>query len=185
MTRGVILYGPPASGKDTITTALSQLDPAYQLFRRLKVGPGRQTGYRMTTTAHIDRLRAAGQIVWENSRYSATYVVDREGLNHALHDGTPIVHLGQSAARAAICAATPQTAWLVVSLWCPREVAAERLAARGAADIPDRLAAWDATENLRTPDLMIDTSEVTATNAAQIIHSRRQRHSLATLEPPC
>jgi predicted PilT family ATPase len=38
MRSGILLYGPPAAGKDTITTALAALDARYAPFRRLKVG---------------------------------------------------------------------------------------------------------------------------------------------------
>ena len=36
MNIGVILYGPPAAGKDTITGELLALDPRYRQFSRLK-----------------------------------------------------------------------------------------------------------------------------------------------------
>jgi ATP-dependent 26S proteasome regulatory subunit len=36
---GVILYGPPGAGKDTITAELSRLRPEFTLFQRLKAGP--------------------------------------------------------------------------------------------------------------------------------------------------
>lgn len=45
----VMLYGPPAAGKDTVTEALIRLDRSYRLYQRLKVGAGRTDGYRMTT----------------------------------------------------------------------------------------------------------------------------------------
>jgi len=36
---GVLLYGPPAAGKDTVSAALIAVDARYVLFERLKVGP--------------------------------------------------------------------------------------------------------------------------------------------------
>ncbi len=89
MTRGLILYGPPASGKDTITHALAELDPTISLFRRLKAGPGRTGTYRMTTEPEISHLRAAGDVIWENSRYDAVYVIDRPGLTDASPSAPP------------------------------------------------------------------------------------------------
>lgn len=74
---GMILYGPPAAGKDTITAALRQLDPRYVLFQRIKAGPGRSTGYRMADADALDALRAAGDVIYEHQRYGATYVIDR------------------------------------------------------------------------------------------------------------
>jgi chloramphenicol 3-O-phosphotransferase len=64
----------------------------------------------------------------------------------------------------------------------PPEVAAERLAARGAVDVPDRLTAWDATETLGALDLNIDISQITPTGAARIIHSWRQGRGPAMLD---
>ncbi|MGH3686136.1 MAG: hypothetical protein ACRDRU_06545 [Pseudonocardiaceae bacterium] len=76
----VILYGPPAAGKDTVTNALTWLDSSYQLYQRLKVGAGRTAGYRRTTLSHVDALRSAGCVIWETRRYGALYVIDRASL---------------------------------------------------------------------------------------------------------
>lgn len=50
---GVILYGPPGAGKDTVTAELVQQDPSYALFERLKAGPGRTpaTGSHRSSTS--------------------------------------------------------------------------------------------------------------------------------------
>jgi guanylate kinase len=77
----VVLYGPPASGKNVITEALSQSSPRYILFEKFKVGAGRQAGYRLTTTADIDRMRGLGLILYANERYGNTYAVDRPSLD--------------------------------------------------------------------------------------------------------
>lgn len=37
-------------------------------------------GYRAATVHHLDELRAAGQLLWENTRYGATYAIDRDEL---------------------------------------------------------------------------------------------------------
>ncbi|TQS03808.1 guanylate kinase, partial [Microbispora hainanensis] len=42
---GVVLYGPPASGKNTITAAMHRHDPRFRLLPKLKVGAGRADGY--------------------------------------------------------------------------------------------------------------------------------------------
>ncbi|MEU4118917.1 HAD-IA family hydrolase [Kitasatospora sp. NPDC028055] len=144
--RGVILYGPPASGKDTVTGALTTLDPIFALFSRVKVGPGRSTGYRMGTPELLAQLRAtAGAVVYENSRYDSTYVTDRAGLDAAVEAGVPVMHLGQVDGVRAVLDSYPAD-WLTVLLWCPRESTAERSAGRGDTDTSARLAAWDATQ---------------------------------------
>lgn len=163
----VILYGPPAAGKDTVTAAL----PApYALYRRLKVGPGRTAGYRMGTADDLAALHANGQVIYENRRYSSVYVVDGPELDLMLADGlVPVLHLGQPEAVSAITAARPDVHWTVVELWCPRGIAAQRIVGRGTGDITARLAAWDDTQHLAAADLRIDTSEIPPADAARQI----------------
>jgi guanylate kinase len=98
----VMLYGPPAAGKNTATEALVRLDDSYQIYERLKVGAGRTAGYRMTTLSHVDALRSAGSLVWETRRYDALYVVDRTSLTDMLEVCIPVVHLGQAEAVKAV-----------------------------------------------------------------------------------
>lgn len=173
--RGVILYGPPAAGKDTVTTALHELDSGYKLFRRLKAGSGRTSGYRMTDEATLDMLHRRGEVVWENRRYGARYVIDGPSLVQKLHDGIPIVHLGQREAVAAVTRAVPDARWLVVSLWCPRKVAEQRIIARKTGDTTERLSAWDATETLTEADLTLNTDDLTPRLAAERIHRHVMR----------
>jgi guanylate kinase len=170
MTHGVILYGPPAAGKDTITRALRDLDDSYVLFPRLKIGEGRTAGYRMTTPEAVDQLRADGEIVWENCRYGACYIVDMPSLELGLREHVPVVHLGQSAGIDAVTRATPAARWLRVYLWCPRDVAAQRIKARRTGDSDERLRAWDETEPLSAFDLKVDTATVHPEAAAAAIH---------------
>lgn len=165
MSLGVILYGPPAAGKDTVTTELIVRNPRYRQFRRLKLGEGRTAGYRMSTPQEIAELRASDDIVWENHRYGAAYYVDRSFLARELSHAWPILHLGQTLAVSAIRRAFPDTEWLVVYLWCPREVAERRVIERGTGGVGERMAAWDATERL-SEALFLDTANVSATDAA-------------------
>ncbi|MFE9653658.1 kinase [Micromonospora sp. NPDC006431] len=167
--QGVILYGPPASGKDTITAALHQLDSRYQQFRRLKARPGRTEGYRMISEAQLAALRASGSVVWENQRYGALYVVDAPGLRQQLDEAVPVVHLGQVEAIDAIRRAFPETRWTVVALTCPRDVAQERIVRRATGDTLQRLRAWDETPAARTADLTIDTSQTPPDRAAKLV----------------
>ncbi|AEY94202.1 putative guanylate kinase (plasmid) [Streptomyces hygroscopicus subsp. jinggangensis 5008] len=166
--QGVILYGPPASGKDTVTTALSELDSKYAQFARLKVGTGKSAGYRMGTAEHLEELEAAGNIVYANARYGNTYAIDRPGVEAAFAAGVPVVHLGQVDGIRALVGGY-RADWSVVLLWCPREVTEKRSAERGDSDTVARLAAWDATcEDLDAhPDMVWDLTVDTTASAPQ------------------
>lgn len=140
----VILYGPPAAGKDTITQALTRLDTRYVAYQRMKIGSGNAAGYRLASPAALTRLRASGDILYQNERYGNIYVVDRPHLTAMFDAGhTPILHLGQVAGIRAITAYPAR--WITVLLWCSRETTAQRARARGSTDIDARLNAWDET----------------------------------------
>lgn len=174
---GVILYGPPAAGKDAVTEALVELDENYCFYQRLKVGAGRTSGYRMTTLEHIDALRRAGDVIWENRRYDALYVVDRASLVELLNVCVPVLHLGQIQAVQAVTEAMPGTQWVIVGLWCPRDVAARRLAERGTGDTVTRLRAWDETPLLPSAHLTINTAGIDPAGVAGTVHRCVQRTS--------
>lgn len=167
MRWGVVLYGPPASGKDTVTRELVALDSRFQLFRRLKSGAGRTEGYRLVDAA---RMRSVSDdLVWTNERYGAVYAVDRAGLAEAFSAGVPVVHLGQPEAVRAVCHAVDGVRWLVVALWCDRVTADERLRGRGSVDVAERLAAWDQTPTLPPPACTINTGIVSPSTTARLI----------------
>jgi guanylate kinase len=170
--RGIILYGPPASGKDTITLALTAADPRCEVFRRLKSGSGKTSTYRMVTEQYLEELRVRGALAWENDRYGATYAIDTPGLHEHLHRGVPVIHLGQVEAVAAVKAAAPEATWLVVELWCPRDVADARLRAREPSGAAERLRVWESTPRLPSRDVEIDTGRVEPTEAASLILKR-------------
>ncbi|MFI0515835.1 guanylate kinase [Streptomyces sp. WSLK1-5] len=174
MKQGVVLYGPPAAGKDTVTRALADLDARFGQFARLKVGSGKSAGYRMGTAEQLLALEAAGDVVYANSRYGNTYVIDRPGLEAAFAAGVPVVHLGQvGGVRALVDGYTAD--WTVVLLWCPQEVTAARSEGRGDRDAAARLAAWTATrEDLDAHpgmvwDLEVDTAATSPQEAARLI----------------
>lgn len=170
MRQGLLLYGPPASGKDTVTAALTSVDPRFRLFQRMKLGAGRTTGYRMVTADALASLERSGEIVWENARYGARYVIDRPSLVRMLDSGiVPVVHAGQPEVIAAVRDATPDTTWTIAQLWCPRDVATSRIVQRATGDVEARLAAWEATPALRDADLSIDTSFLAPAESAEAI----------------
>ncbi|WP_419996372.1 guanylate kinase [Streptomyces boninensis] len=143
-TSGVILYGPPGSGKDTITAELTRTQPEFTLFQRLKAGPGRTTGYRLTTSEHIEQLSRIGEILYRNARYDAEYAIDRAALSALADAGCiPVLHMGQVAGANAVSAFPLH--WVKVLLWCPLEVTAERSRGRGDKDVEARLKVWHET----------------------------------------
>ncbi len=170
----VILYGPPASGKDTITAELARLDSRYALFRRMKIGGDSTNGYRLAGQDALAQLHANGQVLYQNERYDSTYVVDRPHLSEMLAAGqAPVVHLGQIAGIRAVTAFPAH--WVTVLLWCSRETTARRAYARGSTDINARLAAWDETfadlEQADASDFLvsIDTDTISPEEAARMI----------------
>lgn len=174
MRQGVILFGPPASGKDTVTETLVQLGTRYGQFARLKIGSGKSVGYRMGSTEQLLALEAAGDVVYANSRYGNTYVIDRPGLDEAFAAGVPVVHLGQVDGIRALVDGYA-AAWVTVLLWCPKDVTKLRSTGRGDSDTAARLAAWEAThEDLEAHpdmvwDLTVDTTATSPRESARLI----------------
>jgi guanylate kinase len=183
---GIALFGAPASGKDTITEALAELDSRYVHFRRLKAGGGRTEGYRLCTPTEIEDLRNRGLIIYENVRYDSLYAVDRPALDGLFaRDLVPIVHLGQLEGVRAL--ARYPALWLPVLLHCRRDTAEQRARARGSSDISARLHAWDETERelarVRPDDfaLRIDTDQVSPAHAARTIDAQLRRMPVSGL----
>lgn len=174
--QGVIFYGPPASGKDTVTRALTRMDSVFSHFPRLKVGGGRTAGYELISAAEASTLRRRGDILYENTRYGNHYLVDRSRLVGVFENGfVPVIHLGQLAGVRAV--ASYSADWLSVLLWCPREIAEQRVSARGSTDFDARLAAWDETwrdieqHGIGDFDLQIDTDRQCPDGAAHVVRS--------------
>ncbi|MCU1646410.1 MAG: hypothetical protein JWN03_6685 [Nocardia sp.] len=179
MDTAIVMYGPPAAGKDTVTASLAGVDNKFRHYHRIKVGPGRTAGYRMASTADLDHLTTAGEVIYSNSQYGSTYLIDRVELNRMLTASQiPVLHVGQPEAIGTLLAAAPAIRWVVVELWCPRDVAAERAAARNTGDVTERLAAWDATPKLMVADVRIDTGSIDPAGAAdQIVDAVRAAQS--------
>ncbi|SNY89160.1 hypothetical protein SAMN04244553_6163 [Nocardia amikacinitolerans] len=170
MDTAIVMYGPPAAGKDTVTTALCELGKEFRHYQRMKVGVGRTTGYRMASTTDLAQLVAADEVIYSNSRYGSTYIIDRPELTRIIAAGEiPVLHVGQPEAIDALLSAAPNIRWVVVELWCPRDIAAARAAARGTGDTVERLAVWDATPRLTVADIRIDTATVDPADAARQI----------------
>ncbi|MEV4248495.1 guanylate kinase [Streptosporangium canum] len=143
--QGIVLYGPPASGKDTITAALTRLNPRFMLLPKLKVGTGRAAGYEFVSAEHLDKLRDAGRLLVETRRYGNVYAIDRQTIEDRQAAGyVPIVHMGNVADLRRLIGRVPD-GWLRVLLWVPRAVTEQRSQGRGDADTGKRLTAWDET----------------------------------------
>lgn len=172
--RGVILYGPPAAGKDSTDQALRERSADYVHFARIKVGSGNEDAYRMITKGALNELRLRRDVIWENRRYGAIYAVDRPGLAEALESGMPVVHLGQPEAVDAVATAFPEVRWTVVELWCPAEDAEFRLRKRGDSDLVQRMRmeAWHETPRLDAADVRVDTSLVFPEFVASMIDTK-------------
>ncbi|MFF3671089.1 nucleoside/nucleotide kinase family protein [Microtetraspora malaysiensis] len=173
--RGIVLYGPPASGKSTITAALADTDPQFTLLRKLKVGTGRTDEYDFVTAEHLEQLREAGRLLVETRRYGNTYAVDActvEAMAEA--DQIPIVHVGSVADLHQLTDSGGD--WLRVRLWVPRELCEQRSQSRGDTDTDKRLQAWDEAQTdlnvhaeTATFDLSISTQDAEAVVVAREI----------------
>ncbi|WP_368509351.1 guanylate kinase [Streptomyces sp. CAI-21] len=170
----MILYGPPGSGKDTVTNELTRLRADFALFERLKTGPGRTTGYRLTTVGQIEELSRAGGLLYRNARYGSEYAIDRHGVA-ALVDANriPVLHMGQVVGASAV-AAFPLH-WIRVVLWCPLEVTESRSIGRGDKDVDARVKVWHETrEDLLAHEtepwtLTLRTDQMSPTESANSI----------------
>ncbi|MFE5806447.1 guanylate kinase [Streptomyces sp. NPDC056491] len=174
---GVVLFGPPTAGKDTVSAALTGLDGRYGQLPKIKVGSGRTTGYRMADSEELDALRAAGRVVLETRRYGNTYAIDRDDLDTMAGAGRiPLVHIGSVEHLRTFTAAVREP-WLSVLLWVPRHVCEKRSRGRGDRDTEDRLAAWDEAladldavpDGEELFDLLLRTDHTAPAGAAEII----------------
>lgn len=177
MTVGIILYGAPASGKDTITQELEKRSSGYTLYRRLKSGSGRTSTYRMIDASRLAELRGTDSLIYENEQYGSAYAIDRAGLLTLINQHKrPVIHVGQPAAVSALLAAELPVELLPVELWCDRATAAHRLAERSPHELTARLSVYDSTPKL-DPDalptlLSIDTGARSPGLTTDAIESR-------------
>ncbi|MFG2013359.1 kinase, partial [Micromonospora sp. NPDC048868] len=118
----------------------------------------------------VDALRQMrGALLWENTRYGATYFVDRFGLEQLWEsDRVPVVHLGQIEAVGAIADGT-EANWTIVELYARPAVLAKRIQSRGTGDEDQRFVAVEQTLRLPVADMRIDTELVSINEATNAI----------------
>ncbi|GAA4534833.1 hypothetical protein GCM10023096_82510 [Nonomuraea ferruginea] len=139
----MVLYGPPASGKSTVTAALTALDPRFVLLRKLKAGIPRGSEYEFVSFERLVELRNSGRLLVESHRYGNAYAVDRRQVEQITEAGQiPVVHVGNIPDIRRLAAFGP---WLAVLLWVSREACEQRSRQRGDGDTAQRLRAWDET----------------------------------------
>ncbi|MDF5758980.1 AAA family ATPase [Spongiactinospora sp. TRM90649] len=125
---GIILCGPPASGKSTVTGALHELDPRFVLARSLVVGDDHADDHDQVTHEQVERLRAAGRIIADTRRDGNRYVIDRHPIEHIAQAGlVPVVHVGSSRDVEGL---SVMGEWVRVLLVTPPEIRRERLRRR-------------------------------------------------------
>ncbi|MFP3990303.1 guanylate kinase [Streptomyces sp. E11-3] len=161
-----------------MTAELARLRPEYTLFERLKAGPGRTTGYRLTTADHIEELSRAGDLLYRNARYGADYAIDRPGVSALLQSGrVPVLHMGQVAGASAV--ATFPIQWVKVLLWCPLEVTEQRCEGRGDKNVDARVKVWhetrqDLLDHAAEPwSLVVRTDQLSPVQAARAVDEAR------------
>lgn len=173
---GLILYGPPASGKDVVTRALERQDDRLSLFRKLKVGQGRTSGYRLSTPKEIDELEASLRLVSRVHRYGNDYYVDAPELLRMRQSGlTPIVH---TADLDEVAILRREGNWLVVCLWASARTTRHRLMRRVDSNLDERLGLRSAMLRelgTRRPDFdgTIITDALSPEQVAEIILGKR------------
>ncbi|MFJ8585200.1 guanylate kinase [Streptomyces sp. NPDC093595] len=157
-----------------MTAELSRIRPEFTLFERLKAGPGRTTGYRLTTAEHIAELSRAGELLYRNARYDAEYAIDRAGVSELVEHGLiPVLHMGQVAGASAVEAFPIH--WVKVLLWCPLDVTEARCKLRGDKDLEARLKVWhetrqDLLDHAKEPwSVVIETQLHSPAESASII----------------
>ncbi len=186
MTTGVILYGPPGAGMNTVTAALCMQGTQYAHFRRLKVTIHPEAEYRCTTVGRLNALEGAGLLLYRTSRHGAEYAIDSPELTALCSSGRiPVVRVGQVAGLFALDAYPLH--WVRVLLWCPREIIAARFLRQGDSDVPGRLEAWAQTREdlVRSPaaiwTLALGTDHTSPSQAAARIHAAVEAHSQPTV----
>lgn len=171
---GVVLFGPPAVGKDTITSQITRLDSRFAHFRKIKVGGGRTSGYRILSSGEIADLMTSKQILSRVERYGNQYFVDLPELARIRRVGRiPVVHTTDIRELESL---TADGSWHAWCLWAPLRTVRSRLSSRRDSDRERRLDLFSATlralgRSRPQFDRVVDTSAATPEQIAKALLS--------------
>lgn len=181
---GIVLAGPPASGKRTVRFALTSLRRSYASFPALTVAHRPQIDAEQTTQRHLDEMRAWAQIFHELRVEGANYAYDRERLSKLREEGRiPVACVDDPDALLAFEREADD--WLRVLLWCPREEAERRLSRGWPGDeeqkAPGRssMRRWDRSSKGLLRDtqrftMTVRSDRLDAVQMAQVVHLTAQ-----------
>lgn len=175
----IVLYGGPTTGKDSITSQLESVDRRFVLYKKIKVGTGRSTGYVMSAA------RPSGaDIVSEVRRYENSYFVTWSTItNHLARHEVPVIHTSSMSEVELLRTALPRRIGIqpyVALLTNSYSDFRCRSSARGDVDQEARSAVWlrsrrDALQVGPIFDTAVDTSRQSARrSASEIINRLRQ-----------
>ncbi len=145
----ILLSGPPASGKDSLTEALHGIDPKFVHFRKHRAGSGGQPGaaYIDISVSQFERMAQQNRFAQWHDRYGRYYGVAVEELDRTLSTAKiPIIHVGKYQNLLALRQHPLLRPALSILLLCSRAAAGVRLENRHAGQLGEveaRLAAFD------------------------------------------
>ncbi len=181
----ILLSGTPASGKDTVTEKLHQINTSAELFKKHKFGVG---GKKDNTYIHVseeafDQLAHSDGFIQYHQRYGRGYGVSQEELERLFESNIiPVIHVGMPENLAPLLQSSLYKV-INVLLTASRESTQYRLTQRHYNDITEqavRLKVYDEEIQSRSDlanqgyeiafDITIDTDEYSAIEAAVIIN---------------
>jgi len=141
----LLLSGPPASGKDTVSHELINRNNRFVLFKKHRAGGETNSGYIDISTAQFKEMEAQNKFIQSHLRYGRLYGVSRDGIEKTLAYGKiPIIHTGRIENLVKLKDVFGQKC-IAIHLWEHRDILAERIRKRhnNAEEISARITALD------------------------------------------